>query len=48
MTEIVTSGPESGGRPRQDGKIDKGSPATARSGEAERIEPPIGAAFPVS
>jgi hypothetical protein len=27
-------------RPRQDGKIDKGSPATARSGGAERIEPP--------
>jgi hypothetical protein len=30
-------------RPRQDGKIDKGSPATARSGGAERMEPAIGA-----
>jgi hypothetical protein len=31
-------------RPRQGGKIDKGSPAIARSGVAERIEPPFGAA----
>lgn len=30
-------------RPRQDGKIDKGSPATARSGGAESIEPAFGA-----
>src|SRR6266699_2292771 len=30
-------------RPSQDGKTGKGSPATARSGGAERIEPPLGA-----
>ena len=31
-------------RSRQDGKIDTGSPATARSDRAERIEPPLCAA----